>query len=66
LLKLEIQNKMTSAVVNSKLNQKKLPSNWVPPKKPAYRESILKDSEIKAVLLNHNKQPYLDRNSTEK
>lgn len=57
---------MISAIENPKMNQKKLPTNWVPPKKPSYRESILKDSDIKAVLLNHNKQPYLDRNSTEK
>jgi len=47
-------------------NSKKLPTNWIAPKKPAFRESILQDADIKAAIINHHKQPYLDRISTEK
>lgn len=47
-------------------NEKRLPTNWIAPKKPAYRGSILDHSEVKAVLLSHNTQPYLNRNEKEK
>lgn len=42
-------------------NKKKLPTKWIPPKKPAYRESLLEDDDIKQAILSHSRQPYLDR-----
>jgi hypothetical protein len=47
-------------------NSKKLPTKWKAPKKPTFRENILQDAEIKTAIINHHKQPYLDRISTEK
>lgn len=43
-----------------------LPTNWVAPKKPPYRESILNDEDIKKVIITHSKQPSLNRVQAEK
>lgn len=57
---------MISAIENTKVNQKKLPTNWIPPKKASFRDDILQDADVKAAILSHQKQPYLDRKNTEK
>lgn len=57
---------MLSTIENTKLSAKRLPTNWVPPKKATFREDILQDAEVKATILNHKKQPFLDRKDTER
>ena len=51
---------------NTKLNQKRLPTNWVPPKKATFREDILQDNEVKTAILNHQTQTFLDRKDVER
>ncbi|RNA08109.1 tetratricopeptide repeat 29 [Brachionus plicatilis] len=49
-----------------KIKETNLPTKWIAPKKPPFREDILQDKISKEKTLNHHRQQLLDRYEKEK